>query len=126
MNWVQPTAPALDGPMLQPRPDSICVIAARIFQLRWNALAADFQVERSGPAPEHGRVTRTPVFTLGAWPIEEVELRARPSSGPNGRTIGWSRNDSTSTHLAGRPRRDGACVQERCRWLPRPWAASPL
>src|SRR3954453_929547 len=105
MNWVPPTAPALEGPMLQPSPDSIWVIAARIFQFRWNALAADFHVDRSGALPEHGRAMPRPVFTLGAWPIDALELRARPSSGPNGRTIGWSRNESTSTHLAGWPRR---------------------
>src|SRR5436190_7316597 len=114
MNWVQPTAPALEGPMLQPSPDSIWVIAARIFQFRWKALAADFHVERSGTEPEHARVPCSPVFTLGAWPIDEFELRASPSSGPNGRTTGWSRNESTSTHLAGWPRRDGACIHDRC------------
>src|SRR4051812_5711379 len=126
MNCVQPTAPALDGPMLQPSPDSIWVIAARIFQFRWNAFAAERHVERSGPAPEHGRAVCRPVFTLGAWPIEAFEARARPSIGPNGRTTGGSRKDRTSTHFAGWPRREDACSHERCRWLPRPCPASPL
>ena len=44
MNWVQPIAPADDGPMLQPKPDSICVIAARICQRILNALPAAFHV----------------------------------------------------------------------------------
>ena len=52
MNWVQPIAPADEGPMLQPKPDSIWVIAAMICQRILNALPAAFQVALSGDAPE--------------------------------------------------------------------------
>ena len=47
MNWVQPIAPADDGPMLQPWPDSISVIAASTLARRPNALAAAFHVGTS-------------------------------------------------------------------------------
>src|SRR3954468_20019800 len=68
MNCVHPSAPALDGPMLQPKPDSISVIAARIDQRRPNALAAAFHVGTSGPEPWQRGAALSPVRTCGCRP----------------------------------------------------------
>src|SRR3954469_18410949 len=68
MNCVQPSAPALDGPMLQPKPDSISVIAARIDQRRPNALAAAFHVGTSWAEPWQRDAGRRPVRTRACLP----------------------------------------------------------
>src|SRR3712207_5636109 len=78
MNWVQPIAPADDGPMLQPKPDSICVIAVRICQRMPNALPAAFQVRLSGAAPEQRRTVGSPVRTRGLRPSDMFDRDARP------------------------------------------------
>ena len=65
MNWVQPIAPAEDGPMLQPNPDSICVIAASTCHLSPKARAAAAQVGLSTSALVQGVTLRTCERTLG-------------------------------------------------------------
>src|SRR3954462_10836343 len=68
MNCVQPSAPAFDGPMLQPKPDSISVIAARTVQRRPNAFAAAFHVGMSWPEPWQRGAALRPVRTCGCPP----------------------------------------------------------
>src|SRR3954449_368614 len=80
MNWVQPIAPADDGPMLQPKPDSICVIAAMICHLTLNALPAATHVALSGAEPEQRATVGRPVLTLGGRPRREFDENARRSS----------------------------------------------
>src|SRR3954449_10829129 len=80
MNWVQPIAPADEGPMLQPKPDSICVIAAMICHLTLNALPAAFHVPVSGDAPEQRATVGRPVLTLGGRPRREFDVNAYRSS----------------------------------------------
>src|SRR5829696_5840601 len=80
MNWVQPIAPADDGPMLQPKPDSIWVIAAMTCHLTLKALPAAFQVGLSGEAPEQRLIVARPVLTFGGRPRREFEENARRSS----------------------------------------------
>src|SRR3954452_12128085 len=65
MNCVQPIAPAFDGPMLQPKPDSISVIAAMTDQRRPKALPAAFHVGTSCGAPWQRAAAPRPVRTCG-------------------------------------------------------------
>jgi hypothetical protein len=114
--------------MLQPKPDSIWVIAARICQRILNALPAAFQVGLSGDAPEQRLTVGRPVLTFGGRPRREFDENARRSSDgmfvvPEGLLPLKAR---TWTQLGGRPRLAEPWFQDRCRWLPRPWLASPL
>src|SRR3954462_8578386 len=88
MNCVQPIAPADDGPMLQPRPDSTWVIPARICQRRPNDLAALFHVCRSAADPEHGCTVATWLRTCGtpprAWFDGFASTRRLPALAPGG------------------------------------------
>src|SRR5215213_2453172 len=118
MNWVQPIAPADDGPMLQPKPDSIWVIAAMICHLILNALPAAFHVALSGAAPEQRLIVGSPVLTLGGRPRREFEEKAKRSS--DGIVVVPDAlpplNASTWTQLGGWPLRAEPWRQERCRW----------
>src|SRR3954452_5730532 len=76
MNCVQPIAPALDGPMLQPCPDSISVIPARTVQRMPNALPAAFHVDRSCAGPWQRGTAFRPVRTDGTPCRRRLELRA--------------------------------------------------
>src|SRR3954447_22499042 len=68
MNCVQRIAPADEGPMLQPWPDSTSVIPARIDQRRPKALAARFQIGVRTAVPLHGVGELSPLRTLGLRP----------------------------------------------------------
>src|SRR3954452_5323014 len=85
MNCVQPRAPAFDGPILQPKPDSISVIAARTVQRRPNAFAAAFQVGTSWGAPWQRGTALSPVLTCGWRPALGRYASVR-SEAPSGRT----------------------------------------
>src|SRR3954454_9571887 len=128
MNWVQPIAPADDGPMLQPRPDSTCVMPARVCQRRPNERAAAFHVRTSGTEPEHGVTVATWLRTCGTPPRDWFDTfasaRRLPALERGG--LGFRPPVSTCTQLPGWPRRAGPWLQDRWRWLPRPWPASPL
>src|SRR4051794_32056028 len=106
MNCVQPSAPADDGPMLQPRPDSIVVMAASTFQFSPKALAAAFHVGSSGPLPEHGAAAASPERYEGAYFSARLAVEASEASG---RTL-TVRTTKTSTQDAARPAFDGACI----------------
>src|SRR5918998_2559447 len=80
MNWVQPIAPADDGPMLQPKADSTSVIEAMILQSMPNERPAPRQIGRSWAVPAHRRGLRTPVRTLGLRPSEKLLRPARCAS----------------------------------------------
>src|SRR3954447_11076199 len=127
MNWVHPIAPADDGPMLQPRPDSTCVMPARICQRSPNDFAALFQVCLSAAEPEHGLTVATWLRTCGtaprAWFDAFARMRRLPALAPGGAGL-WP--VSTCTQSPGWPRRAAPWRHERWRWLPRPWLASPL
>src|SRR3989442_11054 len=84
MNCVHPIAPAFDGPMLQPKPDSISVIAARIVQRSPKALAAAFHVGTSCGAPWQRGSARSPVRTCGwrPWSARSASARSEPRAAP--------------------------------------------
>src|SRR3954454_10651216 len=77
MNCVHPSAPALDGPMLQPKADSISVIAARTDQRRPKALAAALQVGTSCPEPWQRGAALRPVRTRACLPALGCAASAR-------------------------------------------------
>src|SRR5690242_15633242 len=79
MNCVQPIAPAFDGPMLQPKPDSIWVIAASTCHLSPKARAAADHVGFRTSALVHGFTARTCEWTLGWWPRAFGTLARRTS-----------------------------------------------
>src|SRR4051794_213606 len=69
MNCVQPAAPALEVPMLHPKPDSTWVIAASTCHLSSKALAAASQIGRSAcAAPAQGAMSFSPELTERACP----------------------------------------------------------
>src|SRR3954462_11445746 len=83
MNCVQPIAPAFEGPMLQPWPDSISVMPARIDQRRPNARAAAFQVGTSCADPWQRGSAFSPVVIDGTPPSRAFDVRAsRPKTPP--------------------------------------------
>src|SRR3954452_6144616 len=77
MNWVQPIAPADEGPMLQPCADSTSVSPARIDQRRPNAFAAACQIGFRTSEPLQGEGAARPEATEGLRP--RLWLLARAS-----------------------------------------------
>src|ERR687895_415227 len=75
-NWVQPIAPADEGPKLQPCADSTSVSPARIRQEMPNALPAPLKIGISGAEPEQRAGERRPELTLGLRPSRWLVLRA--------------------------------------------------
>jgi hypothetical protein len=128
MNWVQPIAPADDGPMLQPWPDSISVIAASTLARSPNARAAVFHVWTSCRGPRQRGSGLSPDRMVGLPPRRKFE---RAASGASLRALNvliarLFLKANVSTHRAGFPRPVRACLHDRCRWWPRPCPLSPL
>src|SRR3954469_26035452 len=125
MNWVQPIAPAEDGPMLQPWADSTSVRPARIVQFRPKARAAPCQIGLRTSVPLQGVGAVSPVVTDGLRPRLWL---LRPASEASAVTFAFCglRRARCQTALAGWPGFVGVWRQLRCRWLPRPWLGSPL